>query len=170
MNELERLVLRLPLIKLVISFQIINLILSIIQAIINAFFKLPFYIPICVFSFELIVFFLIFIIKKQNVKHIENIDEKIKNSTYNIKELRIKSSSLLSFCKDDSSKENILIIIDKLKFSDPVSNDATTNVEKDIFNKLSLIENNLKNGVSVSSVDEVIELIEKRNIICKGNK
>lgn len=169
-KNIEGLVFRLPLVNLVVTFEIVNVILSVIQVVVNAFVSVPFYVPVIVYIFETIIFVSLFLLKKQNIRHIENTEDTIHDSIHNIKELRTKSLSLLHICKDDVSKNNISIIIDKLKYSDPVSNDKTKDIEAKIFEKLTEIENKLYDGLSISSADDVISLIESRNVLCKGNK
>lgn len=161
---------RLPIVKLTVVFEIINLIFCGLLLAIDCFVSLFFYIPLIVFLFELIGYFFLYLVKKMNVYHIEENEKNIKDSTHNIKELRTKSVCLLSMCNDDVSRKNVGIIVDKLKYSDPMSNDDTKELEDNIFNSLSSLESSIASGIVVSSVDEIVSLIESRNAICRGNK
>lgn len=169
-KEIEGLVFRLPLLKLTITFEILNLVFSIAQVVINAFVVLPFYSPIIVALFEVIIFFILLMLKKQNVNHIENSEEILKSSTHNIKELRTKSINILSLCKDDVSKENVSKVVDKLKYSDPVSSASTKDLEDEIYKALAEIEQNLKDGKAINSTSNILVLIDNRNTVCLENK
>ena len=92
-------------------------------------------------------------------KQIKDYDKKIKNIDDFIK------NSLLSL--DDIKEENEIIreIKDILKYSDPVSNDQTKEIEKEI---LDLISNGQKEDLEYWN--NVKKLILKRNNICKNSK
>lgn len=163
-------VLRLPLIKFTIVLEILNLLFSVIQLVVNAFIPVPFYVPLFVVIFELIIFLLLFATKKQNIRHIEKNDDIKKEAIHTIKELRTKSLTILSLCKDDVSKKNVSMVVDKLKFSDPVSNDQTSEMEARINESLSKLQEEVIQGKQINSVTEIINLIEIRNAQCIGSK
>lgn len=164
------LVLRLPLIKFSIVIETLNLVFCVIQTVTNAFVPVPFYVPLLVVILELIIFFLLFVTKKQNIKHIEKNDDIKKDSIRTIKELRTKSLTILSLCKDDVSKNNVALVVEKLKFSDPVSNDKTKEIETKIEESLSKLQEEVNEGKQINSIDEIISLIEIRNAQCLGSK
>ncbi len=169
-NSIEGLVFRLPLVNLVTIFEIINVILCVIQLTINCFVPIPFYVPIIVSLFEIVIYFILYLLKKQNINHIEHTDDFIKDKTKTIKDLRIKSINILSLCKDDVSKNNISIIVEKLKYSDPVSNESIRDIETQILLNLDKIEEDLKDGKVIDSISDILTLIENRNTACKGSK
>ncbi len=163
-------VLRLPLIKFTIVLEILNLLFCVIQLVTNAFFSVPFYVPLLVVIFELIIFLLLFTTKKQNIRHIEKNDDIKKETIHTIKDLRTKSLTVLSLCKDDVSRKNVSMVVDKLKFSDPVSNDQTSEMEAKINESLSKLQEEIIQGKQINSVTEIINLIEIRNAQCIGSK
>lgn len=169
-DSVEGLVFRLPLINLVTIFEIINVVFCIIQLTINCFVPIPFYVPIIVSLYEIIIYFILYMLKKQNINHIEHTEDMIKTKTKNIKDLRIKSINILSLCKDDVSKNNVSIIVEKLKFSDPVSNDSTANFDNQILSNLDKIEEDLKDGKVIDSISDILTLIANRNTACKEGK
>lgn len=169
-NDVEGLVFRIPLIKLVIVSEIVNVILCAIQLTVDCFVSLPFYIPIIISLFAVIIYFILYLLKKQNINHIEHTEDMIKTNTKNIKDLRTKSINILSLCKDDVSKKNVNIIVEKLKYSDPISNASTKDFEDQIFTALAEIEQNLKDGKVIDSISDIITLIENRNTVCLENK
>lgn len=166
----QGLVLRIPLINLVITFIIIDFALSIVECVINAFVAMPFYVPLIVSIIELIVFFFLFLFKKQNIIHIQNTEDQLKNATHNLKTLREESQKIFNKCKDETSKQNMMLIVEKLKYSDPVSNDKSKDIDEKIFMSLSSLNSTIDNGGDITSVEEILELINERNIALINNK
>lgn len=169
-KDVTGLVYRIPLIKLIVGFAIANVIVSIIECIINAFVPMPFYAPIIVGIFELIFFFSLFVLKRQNITHIENNEDKQKEMTSVIKELRTKANVIFNNCNDDVSKENMKKVVDALQYSDPVSSKATIENDGEIASLLDQLEETVNDGKSITSVDEILKAISKRNIIAINNK
>lgn len=169
-KDVEGLVLRLPLIKSVIIFEIINLVLCIIQLTLDCIFQLPSYISFILYLFEILIYSILYLVKKQNINHIETNEDVINVNTSMIKELRIRSTNMVSLCKDDISKQNISLIADKLKYSDPVSNENCKAIENEISNLLDELEQDIKSGKVVDSIKDILVLIENRNNICMKNK
>lgn len=168
-KDVAGLVYRIPLIKLIIVFAIANVIVSIIECIINSFVPMPFYAPIIVGIFELI-FFSLFVLKRQNITHIENNEDKQKEMTSVIKELRTRANVIFNNCNDDVSKENMKKVVDALQYSDPVSSKATIENDGEISSLLDQLEETVNDGKSITSVDEILKAISKRNITAINNK
>jgi hypothetical protein len=79
----------------------------------------------------------------------------------------------LDLCSDAEVKKELEKLVESFRFSDPVSNDTTEDIESIIMEKLE----NLKLGISSTSVDENIakitelkNLLSERNRICKASK
>ncbi len=166
----EGLVLRIPLINLVITFIVIDFVLSIVECVINAFVAMPFYVPLIVAIIELIVFFFLFLFKKQNISHIENTEDQLKKATHNIKTLREESQKIFNKCQDETSRKNMMLVVEKLKYSDPVSNDRSKDIDEKIFTSLSNLNSIIDNGGNITSVEEILGLINERNISLINNK
>ena len=57
-------------------------------------------------------------------------------------------------------------LIDKLKYSDPVSNEMVKGIEDNI----NMLISKLNDKSSIEEIDNIIKLIENRNDIIKRNK
>lgn len=105
----------------------------------------------------IIMCFAIMIANKRNQK----IDNDTKNNTKFIDEMISKINDVSNLKKDYKNK-----LIDKLKYSDPVSNKMVKNIEDNIS---SLIDK-LSDKSSDKEIDDIIKLIENRNSNIKRNK
>lgn len=89
------------------------------------------------------------------------LDTNIKNNTKFIDEMIFKINNISNLNNKYKNK-----LIDKLKYSDPVSNEIVKDIEDNI---CSLI-NKLNDKSSIEEIDNIIKLIENRNDIIKRNK
>lgn len=62
-------------------------------------------------------------------EEVERQDVKIKTDVNNMRELQSMSASLVKQCEDEETKKVIQNIADEFRFSDPVSNDQTKEIE-----------------------------------------
>lgn len=99
----------------------------------------------------------IMFINKRNKK----LDTNTKNKTKFIDEMIFKINNISKLNSEYKNK-----LIDKLKYSDPVSNETVKDIE---YNISSLISK-LNDKSSIEEIDNIIKLIENRNDIIKRNK
>ncbi len=100
---------------------------------------------------------------------VSNVDTKIKAQTLFIKMLIADATTLMSKAETKEAKEITKKIYEKLRYSDPVSNDVLNSIESQITIKFkefesSIIENS-QNAISLG--EELIILIDDRNTKCK---
>lgn len=100
---------------------------------------------------------------------VSNIDTKIKAQTLFIKMLTADATNLMSKAQTKEAKEITKKVYEKLRYSDPVSNDVLNSIESQITIKFkefesSIIENS-QNAISLG--EELIILIDDRNTKCK---
>ena len=100
---------------------------------------------------------------------VSNIDSKIKAQTLFIKMLIADATTLMSKTQTTQAKEITKKVYEKLRYSDPVSNDALNSIESQITIKFkefegAIIENS-QNAISLG--EELIILIDDRNTKCK---
>ncbi len=105
----------------------------------------------------IVVCFTIMIVNKRNKK----IDIDIKNNTKFINEMLFEINNMSNLKKDYKNK-----LVEKLKYSDPVSNKMV----KDIENNISLLIDKLSDKSNDKEIDNIVKLIENRNDIIKKNK
>lgn len=100
---------------------------------------------------------------------VSNIDEKIKSKTLFIKMLAADAANLMSKAQTKEAKEITKKVYEKLRYSDPVSNDALSSIESQITVRFKEFENAIcENSEKATSIgEELIILIEDRNTKCK---
>ena len=99
----------------------------------------------------------IMFINKRNKK----LDTNTKNNTKFIDEMIFKINNISKLNSEYKNK-----LIDKLKYSDPVSNEMVKGIEDNISSLIS----KLNDKSSIEEIDNIIKLIENRNDIIKRNK
>lgn len=100
---------------------------------------------------------------------VSNVDTKIKAQTLFIKMLIADATTLMTKAETKEAKEITKKVYEKLRYSDPVSNDSLNSIESQITIKFkefegSIIENS-QNAISLG--EELIILIDDRNTKCK---
>lgn len=99
----------------------------------------------------------IMFINKRNKK----LDTNTKNNTKFIDEMIFKINNISKLNSEHKNK-----LIDKLKYSDPVSNEMVKGIEDNI----NMLISRLNDKSSNEEIDNIIKLIENRNDIIKRNK
>jgi hypothetical protein len=99
---------------------------------------------------------------------IEQTEEKIRTQTSFIKELKATVDILLSEETDADVKAELGKLSDEIRYSDPISNDALVEIEKQIAEKVSSIATAGENKLGL--ISEISRLIKQRNIKCKTLK
>lgn len=104
---------------------------------------------------------------------VEEVDESVKVDTKNITRFQIDIAGIVDICENKEVKADLEKLNELFKFSDPITNDDTREIEESI--KELLVE--LKTIVVDGSVDDIKALTKKltsalneRNRICKSTK
>ncbi len=123
-----------------------------------------------VFCLMVLAFTVIAIINASVISEtVSNIDTKTKAQTLFIKALIADASILMSKAQTTEAKEITNKVYEKIRYSDPVSNDALSSIETQITIKFKEFESAI-NGNSQKAVllgEELIVLIDDRNTKCK---
>ena len=100
---------------------------------------------------------------------VENVDQKVKAKTFFIKSLTVDAESLLARAATPEAKEACKKVVEAIRFSDPMSNDALAGIESQITLKFNEFSNAMTSGAeNVSTLaDELVVLIGDRNKKCK---
>ena len=123
-----------------------------------------------VFCLIILAFTAIAIINASVVSEtVSNVDEKIKSKILFIKMLTADATNLMSKAQTKEVKEITKKVYEKLRYSDPVSNDVLNSIESQITIKFKEFEcaiiENRQNAISLG--EELIILIDDRNTKCK---
>ena len=169
-NNLKEFFYNTPLI--VISY--IGLILTIAAGLFCMYFPgIPYWIAVII-CVVILAFVAVSVIKaKASAELIIPVEEKIKKQTSFIKNMTLEANMLTGNAKSSEAKACCKEVYDTFRYSDPMSCETLDNVELEILNKfedfkISINDENSQNTRTVA--DELIQLIKKRNEICKINK
>lgn len=87
--------------------------------------------------------------------------------------MRVIVESLVGQCSDPEVKKAMEALAEEFRYSDPVSNEATKELEADLEEQIIILKNSVesKDSETVNSVcNQMAVLLTKRNQICKYNK
>lgn len=100
---------------------------------------------------------------------VEDIDAKVKAQTLFVKSLTVDAESLLSRAATPEAKNACKKVVEAVRYSDPMSNDALAGVESQITLKFNELSEAVSGGAdNVKNIaDELVILIGDRNRKCK---
>lgn len=99
-----------------------------------------------------------------------NIDQKIKSETAFIKELTAKAQSLTNRAKAPMLKKLCTKVYEALRYSDPMSSEKLSDIETRIKGQFAILSDAVLSDnldITESSANELINLINERNNLCK---
>lgn len=104
------------------------------------------------------------------IDEVERVDTKIKTQTFFIKSLTADADTLMASARSEVVKAECRKVVEAIRYSDPISNDALSSVESQITIKFAELSDAVKadNVEKVAEIaNEVIILIGDRNNKCK---
>lgn len=162
-----------PIFKIAYMYPLIQFVVGLIICIVAAFVAIPYWIAL-ILSLIILGASAIGVIATDNARDIvEQTEAESERVTKATKMFNLNIASVLDLCTEPSVKIELEKLAESFRFSDPVSSDATEDIESTIMEKLE----NLKISISSSDSDENIakitelkNLLAERNRICKMNK
>lgn len=155
----------------VILQSIICLIVSIVVTLLMVINDSIYYIvAIIIYIFIIIITIMLFHSTDFLISHIKGIDEENKSRKQFIDELKVECEVLLHKIKDEDSKELIKKLYEEAKYSVSMSNEKTSDVEKNILNLIAGIKQKLDGDLSTNLTNEIenlLSLLKERNILAK---
>ena len=100
-------------------------------------------------------------------------DGKLKKNVSNMRELQSISATMVSHCSDEELRVTLQKLADEFRFSDPVSSEATLELEADMHTQLGDIQQALVDGDTNGAKKMCIKLmgsLVERNRICSVSK
>ena len=95
---------------------------------------------------------------------IERVEAKVKQKVFYIKSLQVDVELLANNEPDSTVKEELQKLAEKIRFSDPMSNEQLANLESSISTKIT----ELKTATNkVEIMTEIVSLLDERNKKCK---
>ena len=162
-----------PIFKIAYMYPLVQFAVGVIICLIAAFVAVPYWVAL-ILSLIILGVSAIGVIATDNARDIvEENEAEIERVTKATKLFNLNVSSVLDLCTEPSVKKELEKLAESFRFSDPVSSDATEEIENTIMEKLE----NLKISISSSDSDENIakitelkNLLAERNRICKVSK
>ena len=106
-------------------------------------------------------------------EEVERQEVQVKADVSMMKSLRSSASALESICQDDEIKKEVVKLAEEFRYSDPVSNEATEEIELKLKDLLDNLKNTLKSGNTeeISNLcTEITSVLAERNKLCALNK
>ena len=162
-----------PIFKIAYMYPLIQFVVGVIICLIAAFVAVPYWVAL-ILSLIILGVSAIGVIATDNARDIvEENEAEVERVTKATKIFNLNIASVLDLCTEPSVKIELEKLAESFRFSDPVSSDATEDIESTIMEKLE----NLKISISSSDSDENIakitelkNLLAERNRICKVSK
>ena len=127
---------------------------------------LPYWIGMLVVAIVLAATAMPIIKAKSASAMVADVDEKISQNTFFIKNLTVDAEGLMSRAKTPEDKTVCKKVYEALRYSDPMSSDALTEIEKKIQVQFDAFSEN----ISDDAAEELLLLIGERNSKCKMMK
>lgn len=160
-----------PIARVGVYYLVIQLIVSIMEMAIGVVF--PFWAVLIVNVLILVLAVIGCITTDAMRDEIVRQDVQLKKDVSCMRNMQSLANALISQCPEGEIKKSIQTIVDELRFSDPVSSDATKEIEEELQNQIARIQQAMAEDDTV----EVTALIKKfrerlleRNRICYINK
>ena len=162
-----------PIFKIAYMYPLVQFAVGVIICLIAAFVAVPYWVAL-ILSLIILGVSAIGVIATDNARDIvEENEAEVERVTKATKIFNLNIASVLDLCTEPSVKIELEKLAESFRFSDPVSSDATEDIESTIMEKLE----NLKISISSSDSDENIakitelkNLLAERNRICKVSK
>ena len=160
-----------PIARLGIYYLVAQLILSVIEMALASL--IPTW-PAIIINVLALAFALIGCITAETMRdEIVQQDNKLKKNVSTMRELQSLAASMMSQCGDEEMKNAVKKIADELRFSDPVSSDATARLEAEMRSQLADIQQAVVEGDAEGAkalCGKMLGNLAERNRICSVNK
>lgn len=149
---------------------VIGLAMSFIAGAICMIVAFPYWISIIICAIVLVINILALVKARVAVDVVESVDKKLKEKTFFIKSLTVDAETLMESVKSASVKAECRKVVEVIKYSDPMSNDALSSVEGQIALKFADFSDAVKadDAEKVASLaKEIVVLVGDRNRKCR---
>lgn len=162
-----------PIFRIGAVYALSQLALGVVICIVAAFVAVPYWIALLLAVILLGAATIGVLITDNTRDLVEKMDENIKIDSKNVTRFQIDIAGIADACENTEVKADIERLNDLFKYSDPVTNDETREIEESIKAMLNALQELVIDG----SVDDIRSLIKKltnalneRNRICKATK
>lgn len=151
----------------------IQLVISLLILFISIFIVVPYWLTVILCA-VLLGAGLVGIIITDNTRDIvEAQDKKNIVQTREIKYFRVNIQNIIDICKNENVKKELIKLGDIFQYSDPVSSDATSQIEteiKEMIDELLLEINDKSEAINLEKIECIKNSMNNRNRLCKVAK
>lgn len=159
-----------PIFRIGIIYLTVQVVFSLIILIAGFFVKVPYWVALLP-SFVFLGLAAIGFIATDNVRDmVEKIDEDTKTATKTVELFNMDIASIIDLYENTEVKKDLEALAENLRFSDPVSSDATKDIENRIDELLAKLKNITNPDESKVIIKQLTNAVNERNRICKANK
>ena len=162
-----------PILKVGFIYLFAQLIISILIYVLGAFFFIKAWIPLLICLVLAILTMIGLISTKTYKDEVERIESAQKETIKLFKNIKIELEFIVDSNKEESIRKDLDDLVELVKYSDPVSSDATNEIEQNILENINNLKELLTNAKFVeakNTIENLVNLVNKRNKICKLNK
>ena len=148
-------------------------IVGVLICLVAAFVAVPYWIAL-VLSVILLSLAAIGVIATDNTRDIiEEIEEETERVTKATKIFNLDIQAIVDLCTEESVKKELVKLAEAIKYSDPVSSEATEDAENTLLEEISILRELIEvndTEKSLTQITKVTNLLNERNRICKAFK
>lgn len=162
-----------PIFRVGAVYALAQFVVGVIICAVAALVYVPYWIPLLL-SIILLSTAAIGVIATDNTRDlVEQVDEAAVADTEKITHFQIDIAGIVDCCEDDTLKAELKKLDDALRFSDPVSNAHTKELEEKLvilLDELKVFIENSKFDEAAAYIKKISNALAKRNRICKVTK
>ncbi|MBR1758945.1 MAG: hypothetical protein IJ744_09515 [Lachnospiraceae bacterium] len=160
-----------PVFRVGLLYAAVQLIVTVIICILGVFFRVPVWVAL-VLGMVLFGCAVIGFIGTDNARDaIQEQEKEVQEAIQQTKMFRLNIESIVDRCGDPGLKKELRSLSEAIRYSDPVSSEATEEIEREIESRLEALATKVENPDEASNlVKELKNLVVERNRVCKVEK
>lgn len=162
-----------PIFRVGVIYALVQLAVGVVICAIGAFVAVPYWVALLLFVILLAAVAIGVIITDNTRDMVEEMDEGAKVDTKNLTRFQIIIAGIVDVCENAEVKKELEKLNDLFRFSDPVTNEQTREIEESISAMLTELKTIVVDGSAddiIISIKKLTNVLNERNRICKANK
>ena len=162
-----------PIFRIGYLYMAAQLAVGVLICIIAAFVSVPLWI-VLVLSVVLLALAAIGVIATDNTRDIiEQIELETERVTKPTKVFNLDIQATVDLCTDETVKKELRALAEAFKYSDPVSSEATEDIENTLFDEIAVLRETVSANDSENALVQIVKItnhLNERNRLCKAYK
>jgi len=172
-NELKSKFYGYPVFRIGFIYTAVQLALSILMYFVGAFVNLPYWVGVLISVLPAGMAAIGVIAADSATQYVQEIENKTVIATGTIRKFNVDIAGVLDICKNEDARAPLKKLVERFKYSDPVSSEATEEQEQEIkieIENLKKIINTESTEVVIDKIQNISNLLSSRNRICEMEK